>query len=78
MLGLGPFVAQDYPHLNVYLGIYKSSKYRSATEEQIAKAIELANKYPNIVEYVIVGNECLDQDLADGAVSVEQTNRRHK
>jgi exo-beta-1,3-glucanase (GH17 family) len=78
VLGLGPFVAQDYPHLNVYLGIYKSSKYRSATEEQIAKAIELANKYPNIVEYVIVGNECLDQDLADGAVSVEQTNRRHK
>ena len=59
MLGLGPFVAQDYPHLNVYLGIYKSSKYRSATEEQIAKAIELANK-------------CLDQDFADGAVSVEQ------
>ena len=72
VLGLGPFVAQDYPHLNVYLGIYKSSKYRSATEEQIAKAIELANKYPNIVEYVIVGNECLDQDFADGAVSVEQ------
>ena len=52
--------------------IYESSKYRSATEEQIAKAIELANKYPNIVEYVIVGNECLDQDFADGAVSVEQ------
>jgi exo-beta-1,3-glucanase (GH17 family) len=56
------------------LRIYESSKHRSATEQQIAKAIELANKYPNIVEYVIVGNECLDQDLADGAVSVEQTN----
>ena len=38
----------------------------------IAKAIELAKKYPNIVEYVIVGNECLDQDFADGPVSVDQ------
>ena len=72
VLGLVPFIAQNYPHLNVYLGIYESSKYRSATEEQITKAIELANKYPNIVEYVIVGNECLDQDFADGAVSVDQ------
>ena len=72
VLGLVPFVAQNYPHLNVYLGIYESSKWRAATEEQMAKAIELANKYPNIVEYVIVGNECLDQDFAEGAVSVEQ------
>jgi len=72
VLGLVPFVAQNYPHLNVYLGIYESSKYRSATEEQIAKAIELANKYPSIVEYVIVGNECLDQDFADGPVSIDQ------
>jgi exo-beta-1,3-glucanase (GH17 family) len=72
VLGLVPFIAQNYPHLNVYLGIWESSKYRAATEEQMAKAIELANKYPNIVEYVIVGNECLDQDFADGAVSVDQ------
>jgi exo-beta-1,3-glucanase (GH17 family) len=67
-----PWPAQNFPHLNVYLGIWESSKYRSATEEQMAKAIELANKYPNIVEYVIVGNECLDQDFADGAVKVDQ------
>jgi exo-beta-1,3-glucanase (GH17 family) len=67
-----PFIAQNYPHLNVYLGIWESSKYRSATEEQMTKAIELANKYPNIVEYVIVGNECLDRDFADGAVTVDQ------
>ena len=72
VLGLVPFIAQNYPHLNVYLGIYESSKWRGATEEQMTKAIELANKYPNIVEYVIVGNECLDQDFAEGAVSVEQ------
>jgi exo-beta-1,3-glucanase (GH17 family) len=72
VLGLVPFIAQNYPHLNVYLGIWESSKYRAATEEQMAKAIELANKYPNIVEYVIVGNECLDQDFADGAVTVDQ------
>jgi glucan 1,3-beta-glucosidase len=72
VLGLIPFIAQNYPHLNVYLGIWESSKYRSATEEQMTKAIELANKYPNIVEYVIVGNECLDQDFADGAVTVDQ------
>ena len=55
-----------------YLGIFESTKWHAATEEQIAEAIELATKYPNIVEYVIVGNECLDQDFADGAVSVEQ------
>jgi exo-beta-1,3-glucanase (GH17 family) len=72
VLGLVPFIAQNYPHLNVYLGIWESSKYRAATEEQMTKAIELAKKYPNIVEYIIVGNECLDQDFADGAVSVEQ------
>jgi exo-beta-1,3-glucanase (GH17 family) len=69
---LVPFIAQNFPHLNIYLGIYESSKWRSATEEQMAKAIELANKYPNIVEYVIVGNECLDQDFAEGSVSVDQ------
>jgi exo-beta-1,3-glucanase (GH17 family) len=72
VLGLVPFIARNFPHLNVYLGIYESSKWRSATEEQMAKAIELANEYPNIVEYVIVGNECLDQDFAEGAVSVDQ------
>ena len=58
--------------LKCLFGDLESSKYRAATEEQMAKAIELANKYPNIVEYVIVGNECLDQDFADGAVSVDQ------
>jgi hypothetical protein len=37
------------------------------------KAIELARNHPNIVEYVIVGNECLDQDFAgEHAVKVEQ------
>ena len=69
MLGLIPFIARNFPHLNVYLGIWESSKYRAATEEQMAKAIELATKYPNIV---IVGNECLDQDFADGAVTVDR------
>ena len=72
VLGLIPFIAQNFPHLNVYLGIWESSKYRAATEEQMNKAIELANKYPNIVEYIVVGNECLDQDFYDGAVTVEQ------
>jgi exo-beta-1,3-glucanase (GH17 family) len=28
VLGLVPFIAQNYPHLNVYLGIWESSKYR--------------------------------------------------
>jgi hypothetical protein len=35
------------------------------------KAIELANKYPSIIDYVVVGNECLDQDFADGAVTID-------
>jgi exo-beta-1,3-glucanase (GH17 family) len=70
---LVPFIAQNFPDLNVYLGIWESSKYRSATEEQMNKAIELARNHPNIVEYVIVGNECLDQDFAgEHAVKVEQ------
>lgn len=42
-----------------------------ATEEQMMKAIELANKYPSIIDYVVVGNECLDQDFADGAVTID-------
>lgn len=71
VLGLIPFIAQNFPHLNVYLGVWESSRDRSATEDQLNKAIELANKYPNIVEYVVVGNECTDQDFAEGPVTVD-------
>ena len=65
---VGSFHCAKLPALERLFGVYESSKYRAATEEQMTKAIELANKYPNIVEYV-VGNECLEQDFADGAVS---------
>jgi exo-beta-1,3-glucanase (GH17 family) len=72
--GLVPFIAKNFPDLNVYLGIFESTKWHDATEAQMDKAIELAKNYPKIVEYIIVGNECLDQDWKDStqSVSIEQ------
>jgi exo-beta-1,3-glucanase (GH17 family) len=71
---LVPFIAKYFPKLNVYLGIFESTDWHAATEEQINTAIDLATKYPNIVEYIIVGNECLDQDWKDSkqSVSIDQ------
>ena len=69
---LVPLIAQHYPNLKVYLGIFESSKYRNETVTQMNTAIELANAYPAIVQGVIVGNECLDRDFAAGAVTVNQ------
>jgi len=72
--GLVAFIAKTYPKLNVYLGIFESTDWHKATEEQMDKAIQLAKDYPDIVEYIIVGNECLDQDWKDSTqrVSIEQ------
>src|SRR6476659_11142112 len=63
--GLLPFIAKNFPDLNVYLGIFESTDWHAATKDQINTAIQLATKYPKIVEYIIVGNECLDQDWKD-------------
>jgi exo-beta-1,3-glucanase (GH17 family) len=72
--GLLPFIAKNFPDLNVYLGIFESTDWHAATKDQINTAIQLATKYPKIVEYIIVGNECLDQDWKDStqSVSIEQ------
>lgn len=71
--GLVPFIANNLPHLNVYLGIFESTDWHDTpggTTDQINTAIDLATKYPNIVEYIIVGNECLDQDWKDSTQRV--------
>jgi exo-beta-1,3-glucanase (GH17 family) len=70
---LVPLIANEFSvKLDVYLGVYESKQWRKATEEQIEEAIRLAKTYPD-VKYVIVGNECLDQDYAGAnAVTVDQ------
>jgi hypothetical protein len=63
---LVPLIAKDLPSMKVYLGVYESMKWPKETETQLETAIALANKYPNIIEYVVVGNECLEHWYEDG------------
>lgn len=60
-----PLIAKNKINLKVYQGVYESPLYNSgagASTKYLDHAIFLANKYPTIVEAVIVGNECLPGD----------------
>jgi len=61
-----PLIATNHINLKVYQGVYESPQYNSggngASTKYLDHAVSLANKYPNIVEAIIVGNECLPGD----------------
>jgi len=70
---LVPFIENNFPSMTVYLGVYESNKWPGETQAQLETAIALANKYSNIIECMVVGNECLDQDFAgENAVSIDK------
>ena len=57
-----PLISQNNINLKVAVGIYESSAGRNdpnGTNAQIQTAISLAQQYPNIVNMVVVGNECI-------------------
>ena len=59
--------------LKVYQGVFEDSTYNSAgTTTYLDTAIQLANKYPDTVAAVVVGNECLPGDSNPNPVSPDQ------
>jgi exo-beta-1,3-glucanase (GH17 family) len=58
-----PLISANNINLKVAVGIYESSADRNVpgtgTTAQIQTAISLAQQYPNIVNMVVVGNECI-------------------
>jgi len=70
---LVPLAALRYPNLKIYLGIYEDgTNHSGVTQPQLDLAIAQANKYPNTVACVVVGNECLPTDSTPVPVSVQQ------
>jgi exo-beta-1,3-glucanase (GH17 family) len=60
-----PLIAENNINLKVYQGVYEGPKYNSgagASTKYLDHAVFLANEYPNIIDAVIVGNECLPGD----------------
>jgi exo-beta-1,3-glucanase (GH17 family) len=55
-----PLISQYKLDLEVAVGIYESGTDRIGTIKQINQAIDLAQQYPNIVNMVVVGNECIE------------------
>jgi glucan 1,3-beta-glucosidase len=54
-----PLIKANNIGLKVAVGIYESNADRSGTMTQINTAISLAQTYPDIVNMVVVGNECI-------------------
>ncbi|HOV85263.1 MAG TPA: glycosyl hydrolase family 17 protein [Syntrophobacteraceae bacterium] len=70
---LVPLAGSNFPQLKVFLGVFEDGPHHAAvTRPQLDMAIHQANTYPNTVQCVVVGNECLPGDSTDVPVSVNQ------
>lgn len=68
-----PLAGEHFPQMKVFLGVYEDgSNHAGITKPQLDLAISQANAYPNTVQCVVVGNECLPTDSTRVPVQVAQ------